>query len=114
MKKERNALYEGMYILSSTLSDDSRKKAFDKILDGITSKNGKIEKMHEMGRKKMAFEINGKREGFYYVVFFSASPTIISDLWKEYHLHEDLIRFMTLRVEKVQESLTFPPLRQAQ
>ena len=34
MRKERTALYEGMYILSATLSEDSRKKAFDKILNG--------------------------------------------------------------------------------
>jgi small subunit ribosomal protein S6 len=114
MKKERRALYEGMYILSATLSDESRKKALDKILDGITEKGGKIEKLHELGRKKFAFEIEGKREGFYYVLFFDASTAMISDLWKEYHLHEDLVRFMTLRVERVQETLNFPILKQAQ
>lgn len=114
MKKERLALYEGMYILSATLSDDSRKKAFDKILNGITEKNGKIEKIHEQGRKKLAYEIDGKREGYYYVVFFTAPTSIISELWKEYHLHEDLIRFLTLRAEKVLETLDFQPLKQAQ
>lgn len=114
MKRQRKALYEGMYILSATLSEESRKKAFDKILDGITEKSGNIDKVHEMGRKKFAFEIDGKREGYYYVVFFTASPAIITDLWREYHLHEDLIRFLTLRVENVQETLVFPPLKQAQ
>jgi len=114
MKKERTALYEGMYILSATLSDDSRKKAFDKILNGVTEKGGKVEKVHEMGRKKLAYEIGGKREGFYYVLFFTAPTSIIQELWKEYHLHEDLIRFHQLRVEKVQETLEFPPLKMAQ
>ena len=114
MKKQRRALYEGMYILSATLSDESRKKAFDKILDGITEKGGKIEKIHELGRKKFTYEIDGKREGFYYVLFFDAPPVTISDLWKEYHLHEDLIRFLTLRVEKVQDDLNFTPLKQVQ
>lgn len=114
MAKQRNALYEGMYILSATLSDDSRKKAFDKILNGITEKGGKIEKIHEQGRKKLAYEIDGKREGFYYVLFFDAPTSIISELWKEYHLHEDLIRFLTLRVENVQDTLEFKPLKQAQ
>lgn len=114
MKKERKALYEGMYILSATLSEESRKKAFEKITNGILEKDGKIEKIHEQGRKKMAFSIDGKREGYYYVVFFSAPTSIIQDLWKEYHLHEDLIRFQTIRVEKVQETLEFPPLKMAQ
>jgi small subunit ribosomal protein S6 len=114
MKKEKLALYEGMYILSATLSDDSRKKAFDKILNGITEKSGKIEKVHEQGRKKLSYDIDGKREGYYYVLFFTAPTSIVQELWKEYHLHEDLIRFLTLRVEKVQDTLEFPPLKQAQ
>lgn len=74
MRKERKALYEGMYILSATLSEESRKKAFDKILAGISEKGGQVQKIHEMGRRRMTYEIDGKREGFYYVVFFDA-PT---------------------------------------
>lgn len=100
-----------MYILSATLSDDSRKKAFDKITDGITEKGGAIVKLHELGRRKLAYEIDGKREGYYYVLFFEAPTSAINELWKEYHLHEDLIRFMNTRVEKVQESLEFKPLK---
>jgi len=100
-----------MYILSATLSDDSRKKAFEKITDGIAQKGGEIHKMHEQGRRKLAYEIDGKREGYYYIVYFTAPTQAIIELWKEYHLHEDLIRFMTMRTEKVLETLDFKPLR---
>ena len=110
-KHERKALYEGMYILSASLSDESRKKAFEKITDGISQKGGEIQKIHEQGRKKLAYEIDGKREGYYYVVYFNAPTQSISELWKEYHLHEDLIRFMTMRTEKVLETLEFKSLR---
>ena len=111
MKKDRKGLYEGMYILSATLSDESRKKAFDKITDGIVQKGGEVHKIHEQGRRKLAYEIDGKREGFYYVLFFTAPTSSIIDLWKDYQLHEDLIRFMTMRVENVQETLEFKPLK---
>lgn len=110
-KKERKALYEGMYILSATLSEDSRKKAFDKITDGITEKGGEVVKIHEQGRKKLAYDIDGKREGYYYVLYFNAPTQAIGELWKEYHLHEDLIRFMTMRAEKVLDTLEFKPLK---
>src|SRR5579872_2070388 len=99
-KKERKALYEGMYILSATLSDDSRKKAFDKITDGITEKGGEIVKIHEQGRKKLAYEIDGKREGYYFVLYFTVSTKEINELWKEYHLHEDFFLNMTTSTEK--------------
>lgn len=111
MRKERKGLYEGMYILSATLSDESRKKAFEKITDGIAQKGGEIQKIHDQGRRKLCYEIKGKREGHYYLVYFTAPTNAITELWKDYHLHEDLIRFMTVRVEEVLETLDFKPIR---
>ncbi len=111
MSKERNRLYEGMFILSSSLSNDSRKKALDKVTDSISEKGGKIEKIHDQGRRKLCYEIKGKREGHYYTVYFSAPTRSISDLWKDYLLHEDLLRFMTMKTDTVLESLDFKPIK---
>lgn len=113
MSKMKKQLYEGMYVLSTTLSEESRKKAFEKITHGITEKSGEIHKIYEMGRKKLAYEIDGKKEGHYYLVYFTAPTAAISELWKEYHLHEDLIRFITLKADEVMEKLEFKPLKQA-
>lgn len=110
MKKENKQLYEGMYILSATLSDDARQKALDKITSGITEKGGEVHKFFDQGRRKMSYEINKKREGHYFVLYFTAPSKIVNDLWREYHLNEDLIRFMTLRVETVPEKIEFQPL----
>lgn len=109
-RRTRSGLYEGMYIISATLSDESRKKAFEKITDGIISQGGSIRKIHEQGRRKLAYEIDGKREGYYYLVYFEAPTSSIIELWKDYPLHEDLIRFMTTRTETVLETLDFKPL----
>ncbi len=113
MTQETLNLYEGMYIISATLSDDARKKAVDKIIKGITDAGGEAHKLHDLGRRKLAYDINGKKEGHYYVLFFSLKPSLMKDQWKEYHLHEDLMRFMTLKAEKVEEELKFgaePPV----
>ena len=108
--KEQSHLYEGMYIISATLSEDARNKAFDRITDGISKKKGDVKKVHPMGRKKFAYPIEGKREGYYYLVYFEAPPKAIKEMWKEYHLNEDLIRFMHIRTEEVQETIEFKPL----
>ena len=109
-KKERSYLYEGMYILNAVLSDDARQKALDKITTGITEKGGEIKKMFDQGRRKMAYEISKKREGHYFILYFTAKAQAINELWKEYHLNEDLYRFMTLRTETVPEKIEFQPL----
>jgi small subunit ribosomal protein S6 len=110
MKQKNKNLYEGMYIISATLSDDARHKALDKIQKGITEKSGEILKIHDQGRRRLAYEIDGYREGHYFVIYFTVDPESINEIWQEYHLNEDLVRFITLRTDKVMEKIEFKPL----
>lgn len=112
MVKQRKHLYEGMYILSASLSDDARQKALEKINTGITSRGGEIHKVFDQGRRKMAYEINGRREGHYFILYFSAPTKNVTEMWKEYHLNEDLVRFVTLRAPVVPEKIEFKQLLQ--
>lgn len=108
--KQRKQLYEGMYILNATLSEDARSKALERITDGIKQHGGDIHKVHDQGRKKLAYEIRGVREGYYFLLYFTAPSTALAELWREYHLNEDLLRFLTLRAEEVRETLEFQTL----
>ncbi len=111
MKEEKNKnLYEGMYIVSSTLSDDARNRVLDKIKMGITERGGKILKIHDQGRKRLAYEIDGRREGYYYLVYFEVKPEAINEMWADYKITEDLLRFVTLRTDKVLEKIEFKAL----
>ncbi len=108
--KDKKQLYEGMYILNPTLSEDARKKALERITSGITGRGGEIRKVHDQGRRKLAYEIRGAREGHYFLVYFAAPTSKLAELWREYHLNEDLLRFMTLKTEEVKETLEFKKL----
>lgn len=113
MKEEKKPnLYEGMYIISTALSDDARRKVLDKIQGGITHSGGEILKIHDQGRKRLAYEIDGNRDGYYYLIYFSAPSEIIEGLWSEYHLTEHLLRFLTLRTESVMEKIEFKHLQE--
>lgn len=114
MSQQKQNLYEGMYVISATLSDDARNKALDKIQGGITQREGEILKIHDQGRRRLAYEIEGHREGHYYVVYFNLKGSGIAELWQEYHLNEDLIRFITLRTDKVMEKIEFKALEEQQ
>ena len=114
MKEQTQNLYEGMYIISATLSDDARSKALQKIQTGITQKGGEIVKLHDQGRRRLAYEIEGHREGYYYLVYCNLKPAGIAQLWQEYHLNEDLIRFITLRTDKVLEKIEFKSIEEQQ
>ena len=107
MSQQRQNLYEGMYIISATLSDDARQKALQRIQTGITQRGGEIVKIHDQGRRRLAYEIEGHREGHYFVIYFNLKTSGVPELWQEYHLNEDLIRFLTLRTDKVMEKIEF-------
>lgn len=114
MTQEKQNLYEGMYIISATLSDDARHKALDKIQKGITERGGEILKIHDQGRRRLAYQIDGHREGHYFLLYFNVIPSAILEMWQEYHLNEDLVRFMTLRTDKVMEKIEFKVLEEQQ
>lgn len=114
MSQKNQNLYEGMYIISAKLSEDARSKALERIQNGIKEHEGEIVKMHDFGRRRMAYEIAGHKEGHYYIIYFKVKPAAISEMWHEYHLNEDLIRFVTLRTEHVMEKIAFKALAEAQ
>jgi small subunit ribosomal protein S6 len=114
MSQNQQNLYEGMYVISATLSDDARHKALERIQTGITNRGGEIKKIHDQGRRRLAYQIDGHREGYYYLIYFNVPASAISELWQEYHLNEDLIRFMTLRTDKVLDKIEFKPLIEQQ
>lgn len=106
-------LYEGMFIIKASLSDDARSKALERILQGLKKRKGEVQKLHAMGLRRLAYPIDGHKEGVYSLLYFLLPPTEVTEFWQECHLNEDLLRFITLRTEQVLETLEFTPLPQA-
>ena len=110
MEQQKERLYEGMYVLSAHLSEDARGKAFEAIKERITARGGQIKKIHEQGRRRLAYEINRQRDGYYYLMYFTIDPNHIGEMWEEYRRNENLLRFLTIRTEEVLEELKFKSL----
>jgi len=103
MKTAKRSLYEGLYILRSTLSDPAREGAHRKIISLIESLGGNHEKTIDWGRKKLAYRIKGNGEGHFYLIYFSLPTENINELIRENRLNEDLLRFMNVLIEKTPE-----------
>jgi small subunit ribosomal protein S6 len=110
MKHESENLYEGMYVIAANISEDAKRVAADKIKAMIVERGGNIVKEHDMGRRRLAYELRGQREGNYLLLYFNLKPSIMKELWKEWRLMQDLLRFLTLRTDSVMEKLEFKQL----
>lgn len=108
--KDQSRLYEGMYILNADVAEDAQTKAFEKIKNGIINRGGNIVKIHDLGKRRLAYRIDNHNEGHYYLMYFDMKPSLIKELWQEYHLTEHLMRYMTKQAEEVLEELKFKQL----
>ena len=53
-----------------------------------------------MGMRKLAYEIRKCQYGHFYRIFFMAEPEMIAELERTYRITEEILKFITLRVEK--------------
>ncbi|MGC8893681.1 MAG: 30S ribosomal protein S6 [candidate division WOR-3 bacterium] len=88
--------YETMVILNPALEDEAIARLGERI-KSIISKKGEVVSVDEWGRREMAYEIKGHREGFYLVIQFSAPPDVPGDLYQEFRMNPDIIRGIVIK-----------------
>jgi small subunit ribosomal protein S6 len=92
--------YETVFIATPVLSEAQMKEAVDKFKGVITGNGGEIVHEENWGLKKLAYPIQKKSTGFYYLIEFKAPGDLIDKLETQYRRDERVIRFLTFRMEK--------------
>ena len=88
--------YESIIIINPSLEEQGIKDVIKKFTDLINS-DGKVENVDEMGRRKLAYEIQKHKEGYYVVYTFEANPEFISELERIYRITDNIMKFITIR-----------------
>ena len=88
--------YESVIIISPKLDEGKIDNIIQKVKD-IIEENGEVTKVDKMGVKRLAYEINKCKEGYYITFDFEADPSIISELERNYKINENIIKFITVR-----------------
>ncbi len=88
--------YESVLILDPTLEDSQVGEKFDKLLELYKAEGAKNLETLDWGKRKLAYPIKKKDNGFYRVVRFTAKPTVISELERRLKLDEQVLRSLTV------------------
>jgi len=88
--------YETVFIINPNVEDAGVKELIQKFSD-IINNDGKVEEVNEMGKRKLAYEINKKSEGYYVVYTFEANPEFITELERIYRITDSVMKFITVR-----------------
>ncbi len=92
--------YETVFILTPVLSDDQTKETVEKFKKVLTDKGAEILSEEAWGLKKLAYQIEKKTSGFYFLLEFKAEPEVIKTLETSYRRDEKVIRFQTVKLDK--------------
>lgn len=88
--------YELMYIINPNLSEEETAAVVEKF-KALVEQNGTLEKMEEMGKRKLAYEINYISEGYYVLVKFTSGPDFPAELDRVLGITDGILRSLITR-----------------
>jgi small subunit ribosomal protein S6 len=101
-QKEVNVMrsYEIMYIIRPNIEDEA-KKALVERFNGILTDNGaELVESKDWGKRRLAYEINDFRDGYYQLIKTNAEPAAIEEFNRLARINEDIIRQIAIKEEK--------------
>lgn len=91
--------YETMYVLRPDLTEEKLSDLVNKFQQVVIQHEGTINQLQEIGKRRLAYEIAGYREGYYVLMTFTGSTGVAGELERVFKISEDVIRFLTIHVE---------------
>jgi small subunit ribosomal protein S6 len=99
-KKLANRVYEVMYIATPETAEDDITKLNDAISNLVTKDGGTVSVVEGWGRRRLAYPINKKTEGYYVLLEIEGSGQEIAELERRFRVNDVIMRYMTVRVDE--------------
>lgn len=96
--KMRKGVYESAILVNAALDDQQIETILTKVKDFIINNGGQIREFENWGRKRLAYPVEKSKIGYYAIFRFDAPSDIVSKLERTYSLDEQILRFITLKL----------------
>jgi small subunit ribosomal protein S6 len=97
-------LYECVLIARNDITQQQAEAIADNIATQLEPEGGEIKKREYWGLRSLAYRIKKNRKGHYMLLGLEAKPTFITEMERQLGLNEDVLRFLTLRVNEIEEA----------
>jgi small subunit ribosomal protein S6 len=91
--------YEMTYILNPVLEEEQFSEMVGFVNKLLENNGGEIVEVDEWGVKKLAYEINGKGNGYYVNLYFNAPAEAIAVVERNLRIHDNVMRYLTLKYD---------------
>lgn len=89
--------YEVVYIIDPAVEEEARKALIAKFNDLITGNGGSVDKVEEWGKRRLAYAIDYKTEGYYVLVNFQGEADLPKELERNLQISDSVIRYQVIR-----------------
>ena len=91
--------YELAVVVSAKIEDDARTEVVEKVKALIARFGGNVTDVDEWGKKRLAYEIQKMKEGFYYFIHFESDSTVPGEVEQRIRIMENVLRYLCVRQE---------------
>jgi small subunit ribosomal protein S6 len=92
--------YEVIYILNAGLDEEANTALVNKFSDLIANQGGEITKTDIWGKRRLAYEINDLRDGFYVVLKFKGETAVAKELDRVFRITDGVLRYIIIREDE--------------
>ena len=92
--------YELTVVVNGKAEDEVRTATIEKVKEQIARFNGTVTNVDDWGKRRLAYEINDRTEGFYYLVNFKADSEFPKVLERQYKITEGILRTIVIRKDE--------------
>ncbi|AIZ62157.1 30S ribosomal protein S6 [Bacillus safensis] len=91
--------YEVMYIIRPTVDDEAKKAVIERFNNVLTSNGAEITGTKDWGKRRLAYEINDFRDGFYQIVNVQSDAAAVQEFDRLAKISDDIIRHIVVKEE---------------
>ena len=91
--------YEVMYVIDAALEDSARIELIDRFSDLVKKNGGEIDRVDEWGKRRLAYAINYKTEGYYVLMYIKAPTDLPKELERNFQINDKVLRSIVIRYE---------------
>lgn len=92
--------YETVFIVTPVLSEDQAKETVKKFKAFLKESKAKVHHEESWGMRKLAYPIQKKSTGFYFLLEFESEGNVVADLEIQFKRDERIMRFITVKMDK--------------
>lgn len=91
--------YEVMYVIDAALEDSARIELIDRFSELVKKNGGEIDRVDEWGKRRLAYAINYKTEGYYVLMYIKAPSELPKELERNFQISDKILRSLVIRYE---------------